>query len=52
MSKESRIEPVLIPKEKWIKIQDPPKGVLEGHHYGVNWALLHEPTSLNTLFGV
>jgi mannose-6-phosphate isomerase-like protein (cupin superfamily) len=40
MPKESRIEPVLIPKEKWIKIQDPPKGVLEGHHYGVNCVVI------------
>ncbi|MEM7552108.1 MAG: cupin domain-containing protein [Bacteroidota bacterium] len=40
MPKKSKIEPVHIPKEKWIKIQDPPKGVLEGHNYGVNCVVI------------
>ena len=34
MPKKSRIEPVHIPKSEWIKKQNPPKGVLEGHPYG------------------
>lgn len=36
MPKESKIKPVHIAKEKWHKEQDPPKGVLEGHQYGIN----------------
>ncbi|WP_299532512.1 cupin domain-containing protein [Ulvibacterium sp.] len=36
MPKESRIEPVHIAKAQWMKKQDPPKGVLEGHPYGTN----------------
>ena len=40
MPKESKIEPVLIPKEKWFKTQDPPKGVLEGQPYGVNCVVI------------
>lgn len=36
MPKESKIKPVHIAKEKWLKEQDPPKGVLEGHQYGIN----------------
>lgn len=36
MPKESRIAPVHITKDKWFKEQDPPKGVFEGHTYGVN----------------
>lgn len=36
MPKKSRIEPVHIPKAQWIKTEDPPKGVLEGHPYGTN----------------
>ena len=36
MPKKSRIEPVHIPKDQWIKKQAPPNGVLEGHPYGTN----------------
>ena len=36
MPKESKINPVHIAKENWLKEQDPPRGVLEGHQYGVN----------------
>lgn len=36
MPKKSRIEPVHIPKAQWIKTEDPPKGVFEGHPYGAN----------------
>ncbi|WP_422083814.1 cupin domain-containing protein [Ulvibacterium sp.] len=44
MPKIARIEPVHIAKEKWIKVQDPPKGVLEGHHYGVNCVVIRYST--------
>ena len=40
MPKQSKIEPVIIPEEKWLKIQDPPKGVFEGHPYGVNCVVI------------
>lgn len=40
MPKESRIEPVHIPKEKWIKIENPPKGALQGHEYGINCVVI------------
>lgn len=40
MPKESKIEPVHIAKEKWLKMQDPPKGVLEGHNYGINCVII------------
>lgn len=40
MPKMSKIEPAHIAKEKWFNIQDPPKGVLEGHHYGVNCVII------------
>jgi len=38
--KQSHIKPVLIPKEEWIKVEDPPKGVIQGHHYGVNAVII------------
>lgn len=40
MPKNSKIKPVHIPKDKWFKKQDPPKGVLEGHQYGVNCVVI------------
>ena len=40
MPKESRIAPVHVPQEEWIKSQDPPKGVLEGHNYGINCVVI------------
>ncbi len=40
MPKQSKIPPVLIPKEKWLKEEDPPKGVLEGHPYGTNCVII------------
>ena len=40
MPKQSKIEPVIVPEEKWLKIQDPPKGVFEGHPYGVNCVVI------------
>ncbi len=40
MPKQSKIPPVLIPKEKWLKEEDPPKGVLEGHAYGTNCVII------------
>lgn len=36
MPKEARVKPVHIPKNEWIKKQNPPKGVLEGGQYGYN----------------
>ena len=40
MPKKSKIEPVLVPEEKQLKIQDPPKGIFEGHPYGVNCVVI------------
>lgn len=40
MPKTSRIEPVHIPKDKWIKNLNPPKGVQEGFHYGVDCVII------------
>ena len=40
MPKKSKIEPVLVPEEKQLKIQDPPKGIFEGHTYGVNCVVI------------
>ncbi len=40
MPKASKVKPVLIPKEKWLKVQNPPKGVLEGHGYGINCVVI------------
>ena len=37
---ESKIQPVHLSKEQWLTIQDPPKGVLEGHPYGVNCVII------------
>ena len=34
--KQSNIAPVLVQKSEWIKQEAPPKGVLQGHNYGVN----------------
>ncbi|WP_422106500.1 cupin domain-containing protein [Winogradskyella sp.] len=36
MPKKSRINPVHISKDQWLKQQNPPKGVLEGHAYGAD----------------
>ncbi|MEO1031205.1 MAG: cupin domain-containing protein [Bacteroidota bacterium] len=36
MPKKSRINPVHISKDQWLKQQNPPKGVLEGHPYGTD----------------
>ncbi|MEM7382103.1 MAG: cupin domain-containing protein [Bacteroidota bacterium] len=44
MPKESRVAPVHIPKEKWFKNQDPPRGVMEGHPYGVNCVVIRYST--------
>ena len=38
--KQSTIKPALIESSRWIKTQDPPKGVLEGHHYGINCVVI------------
>lgn len=40
MPKKSRIAPVHIPKNNWMKQQDPPKGVLEGHPYDANFVVI------------
>lgn len=40
MPKISRIKPVHIEKDKWIKKQNPPKGVFEGNHYGVKCVII------------
>lgn len=40
MPKKSRIEPKHIEKDKWIKKQDPPKGVFKGGDYGVNCVVI------------
>lgn len=36
MPKPSKIEPVLIRPEEWLKTTSPPMGSQEGHHFGVN----------------
>ena len=40
MPKQSRIEPAHIERDKWIKKQNPHKGVQEGFHYGVNTVVI------------
>jgi mannose-6-phosphate isomerase-like protein (cupin superfamily) len=40
MPKQSRIKHALIAKQKWLKIQDPPKGVFEGNPYGINCVII------------
>ena len=38
--KESLIEAAHIVKSDWIKVSDPPKGVLEGYNYGINCVVI------------
>lgn len=40
MPKPSKIEPVHIKPEEWLKSQDPPKGVWEGHNYGTDCVVI------------
>lgn len=40
MPKKSRIEPVLIKKNKWLKKHDPPKGIQEGKVFGVQCVII------------
>lgn len=44
--KPSKISPVLIPKEQWLKRQDPPLGVVEGHHFGVQCVVIRYSTDV------
>jgi len=38
--KESTISAAHIEKSNWIKVSDPPKGVLEGYNYGINCVVI------------
>lgn len=38
--KESEIKPAHITKSMWMKQEDPPKGVIEGHAYGINCVVI------------
>jgi mannose-6-phosphate isomerase-like protein (cupin superfamily) len=40
MPKQSATQMAHIKKEEWIKSEDPPKGVFEGHQYGVNCVVI------------
>lgn len=40
MPKQSKIRPEHIAKKNWIKKTNPPKGILEGHPYGVNCTVI------------
>ncbi len=45
MPKPSRIVPVYIPSSEWLKSQDPPRGSLEGHHFGTECVVIRYSTS-------
>lgn len=44
MPKQSKIAPVLIPKEEWIRTKDAPIGFVEGHQYGFNCVIIRYST--------
>lgn len=46
MPKASRIEPAYIRPESWLKSQQPPLGVQEGHPYGVDCVLIRYSTDV------
>lgn len=46
MPRSSRIEPVHIPGNQWLKHRDPPRGSLEGHRYGANCVIIRYSTEI------
>ena len=46
MPKASRIEPAYIPPESWLKSQQPPLGVQEGHPFGVDCVVIRYSTDV------
>ena len=42
----SKIEPVLIRPEEWLKRTNPPMGSQEGHHFGVNCVVIRYSTDV------
>ena len=46
MPKPSRIEPVYIPPNEWLKSQDPPRGSQEGHHFGTECVVIRYSTDV------
>jgi quercetin dioxygenase-like cupin family protein len=40
MPKKSKVEPVHIKKGDWFKQNNPPKGIQEGHQYGVDCVII------------
>ncbi|MCA9037618.1 MAG: cupin domain-containing protein [Planctomycetaceae bacterium] len=46
MPKPSRIEPVLIQPEEWLKSSNPPLGSQEGRHFGVDCVVIRYSTGV------
>ena len=46
MPKPSRIKPVYIGPEEWLKRQDPSLGSMEGHQYGTNCVIIRYSTDV------
>ena len=44
MPRPSKIEPVLIRPEEWLKRSSPPLGSQEGHHFGVDCVVIRYST--------
>ncbi len=44
MPKPSKVEPVYISPDKWLRKQDPPMGAMEGHQYGINCVVIRYST--------
>lgn len=44
MPKKSNIKPGYVSPDEWLKSIDPPKGVVEGHSYGVNCVVIRYST--------
>lgn len=46
MPKPSKIDPVHIRADEWLNSQDPPRGSLEGHHYGTDCVIIRYSTDV------
>ena len=46
MPKPSKIEPVYIRPDEWLKQQDPPLGSLEGHRFGTECVVIRYSTDI------
>ena len=46
MPKKSRIEPVYIAPDDWLKKSDPPQGSQEGSHFGVDCVIIRYSTDV------